>query len=139
MARFLDTNILVRYFTNDEPEMARAALALMEKIERGEERVVTSPIVIFETVFLLERHYKVPKAAIREKVGDVLALRSLHLPEKTLCLQALDLYVEKNIAFADAYHAIWMQARGVTDIYSFDREFDRIAGLHRIDPRTQQE
>ncbi len=139
MARFLDTNILVRYFTNDEPEMARAALALMEKIERGEERVVTSPIVIFETVFLLERHYKVPKAEIREKVGDVLALRSLHLPEKTLCLQALDLYTEKNIAFADAYHAIWMQARGVTDIYSFDREFDRIAGLHRIDPRTQQE
>lgn len=139
MARFLDTNILVRYFTNDEPEMARAALAPMEKIERGEERVVTSPIVIFETVFLLERHYKVSKAEIHEKVGDVLALRSLQLPEKTLCLQALDLYIEKNIAFADAYHAIWMQARGVTDIYSFDREFDRIAGLHRIDPRTQQE
>ncbi len=139
MARFLDTNILVRYFTNDEPTMARAALAVMERIERGEERVVTSPIVIFETVFLLERHYKVPKAAIREKVGDVLALRAVHLPEKALCARALDLYVEQNIAFADAYHAVWMRARGVSEVYSFDREFDRIVGVTRIDPREQQE
>ncbi len=138
MARFLDTNILVRYFTNDEPTMARAALAVMERIERGEERVVTSPIVIFETVFLLERHYKVPKAEIREKVGDVLALRALQLPEKALCARALDLYVEQNIAFADAYHAVWMRARGVSEVYSFDREFDRIAGVTRIDPREQQ-
>jgi len=139
MARFLDTNILIRYFTNDEPVMAQAALSLMEKIEQGEERVVTSPIVIFETVFLLERHYNVPKVEIREKVGDVLALRALHLPEKALCVQALDLYVEKNIAFADAYHVVWMQARGVSEIYSFDQEFDRAAGVTRIDPREEQQ
>ncbi len=134
MARFLDTNILMRYFTNDDPAKAEAAFALLQRIERDEERVVTSPLVIFEAIFLLERRYKVSKADIREQVGDVLSLRSLHLTEKSLCRDALDVYVEKNISYPDAYHAVWMQTRDITEVYSWDREFDRIPDLTRIEP-----
>ncbi len=42
MARFLDTNVLMRHFTNDDPVRAPQALAL---IERGEETVVTSTMI----------------------------------------------------------------------------------------------
>lgn len=124
----------MRCFTNDQPRMAQAALTLMERIERGDERVVMTPLVVFEVVFLLERRYKVPKDSIREKVRDAISLRAVQLAEKEVCLRALDLYVERNIAFADAYHAIWMQRAGVTDIYSWDKEFDRVPSLTRIEP-----
>ena len=134
MARFLDTNILMRYFTNDDPRKAQAALMLLERVERGEERVVTTPLVIFETVFLLQRRYKVPRERVREMVTELLALRHLQLTEKALCRQALDLYVEADIAYADAYHAAWMQAKGVVEVYSWDHEFDRVTSLTRIEP-----
>ncbi len=134
MARFLDTNILIRYLTNDDPDKATLALALLDRVAEGSEQVVTTPLVIFETIFLLQRTYKLPKADIREKIAAILALQGLQLAERALCLRALDYYVEQNISYADAYNAAWMQGEGIAEVYSWDREFDRVAGLTRIEP-----
>src|SRR5207237_10782451 len=43
--RFLDTNILLRFLTRDDEGKATASLALLTRIEQGEEKVVTSPLV----------------------------------------------------------------------------------------------
>jgi len=134
MARFLDTNILIRYLTNDDPDKAALALALLNRVAEGTEQVVTTPLVIFETIFLLQRTYKLPKVDIREKITTILALQGVQLAERTLCLTALDYYVEQNISYADAYNAAWMQGEGIAEVYSWDREFDRVAGLTRIEP-----
>jgi uncharacterized protein len=134
MARFLDTNVLLRYFANDDPVKAQAALALLQRVERGEERVIVSPMVVFEVVFTLQRSYKMSKADIRRLFWRILSLRDVQLAEKPVFKAAFDLYVEKNIAFADAYHAAWMQRRNITEVYSWDREFDRVPGLTRIEP-----
>jgi predicted nucleic acid-binding protein len=132
--RFLDTNILLRYFTKDDEAKAHKALALLERIERGEERVETSLPVIFETIFTLERYYHVPLPQIKELLLPILRMRGLRLPAKNLCIAALDLYVEHNISYVDAFNAASMQNRGITEIYSWDTDFDRIAGITRIEP-----
>lgn len=134
LPRFLDTNILLRYFTGSDGEKALAAKTLLERVERGEEKVTTSVMVVFEAIFTLQRTYKVPKAKIREMVGDVIVLRGVQLTGKRLCLQALGLYVEKNISFTDAYNAVYMQSRQLSEIYSFDTDFDRVEGVVRIEP-----
>jgi len=135
MARFLDTNILIRYLTGDDPVKAVLALALLDRVADGAEQVVTTPLVIFETIFLLQRTYKIAKADIREKIAAILTLQGVRLAERALCLVALDYYVEQNISYADAYNAAWMQDEGIAEVYSWDREFDRVAGLTRIEPR----
>ena len=53
MARFLDTNILVRYLIRDDEEKALACLTLLERAGRGEEKLVTSDLVIAEVVWVL--------------------------------------------------------------------------------------
>jgi predicted nucleic acid-binding protein len=45
-----------------------------------------------------------------------------------------DLYVHLNIPFPDAYLAVQMQQTGSSQIYSFDTDFDRIAGVQRSEP-----
>ncbi len=134
LPRFLDTNILLRYFTRDDEAKARRALALLTRIEDGREKVITSPMVVFETVFTLERRYKVPKARIVELVLPIISLRGVELPGKSLYYRAFDLYVDRNISLTDAYNAAYMEARKVTETYSFDRDFDRIDGLTRVEP-----
>lgn len=134
MARFLDTNILIRYLTNDDPAKAARALTLLDRLAEGAEEVVTTPLVIFETVFLLEKSYKLSKTDVREKVTALLSLQGLRLPEKSRCLEGLDYYVNQNISYADAYNAAWMRHAGVREVYSWDREFDRVAGLTRVEP-----
>jgi predicted nucleic acid-binding protein len=134
MPRFLDTNILLRYYTNDDPAKARRALALLRRVEQGKEQVATSLLVVSETVFTLERFYKMPKLRVYEIVADVISMRNVQLPGKSLCLDALELHATENVSFVDAYNSVDMQARGINEIYSWDTDFDRLPGVVRIEP-----
>jgi predicted nucleic acid-binding protein len=104
------------------------------RVERGEERVATSTMVVFETVFTLQRSYKLPRRRIHELVRPLLSLRGLAIPERSLLERALDLFVETNVPFDDAYNVAFMEASGLTEIYSWDDDFDRFSGLGRIEP-----
>jgi predicted nucleic-acid-binding protein len=44
-------------------------------------------------------------------------------------LQALCLYESKNVDFTDALVAARMQKRGVSQIFNFDEQFDRLPGV----------
>lgn len=94
--RFLDTNILLRYFTRDDEQKAQRALNLLARIERGEEKVITSSLVIFETVYTLQSFCKVPRQRIKEQVLSIISMRSLHIPDKSLYYQAFNLYITKQ-------------------------------------------
>jgi uncharacterized protein len=131
---FLDTNILLRFFTGDDSQKAQQALNLFMRIERGEEKVITSSSVIFETVYTLQRLYRVPRKEIRDKLLPIISLRGVHLTDKSVYYKAFDLYVTKNISFADAYNAAYMISEEVFNIYSWDRDFDKIDGIVRLEP-----
>ena len=81
-ARFLDTNILVRLLTRDDEEKAARALLLIQRVESGDEKVITSPMVLFEAVFILQRRYGVSRAMPGEestrRVRWARAIRSIH-------------------------------------------------------------
>ena len=135
-ARFLDANVLLRYFIRDDAQKARRALALLQRVERGEERVETSLLVFFEVIFTLERTYNVPRARIHTLVTPVLEMRGLSLPSKLLLLDALDRFAaaSRKVSFVDLYVALDAQSRGISEIYSWDKDFDRIEGVARIEP-----
>lgn len=133
-ASFLDTNILLRYLTRDDDAKAQKALQLLTKVEQGEEKVITSSLVIFETIFTLQSFYKVPRATIKGLLLPIISLRGLHLPEKHVYYRAFDLYVTKNISFADAYNAAYMLSEEVFTIYSWDTDFDKIEDITRLEP-----
>ena len=44
--RFLDTNILLRLFTRDDEAKARLALALLQRVERGEEKLIVMGFIL---------------------------------------------------------------------------------------------
>ncbi len=131
--RFIDTGILLRYFTRDNEQKAQQVLNLLLRVERGEEKVITSSLVIFETVFTLQSFYKVPRPRIKELVTSIISLRGLLLPGKNIYYHAFDLYISKNISFADAYNAAYMLAEQIPSIYSWDTDFDKIEGIIRVE------
>jgi predicted nucleic acid-binding protein len=134
--RFLDTHVLLRYLTKDDPIKAEAALALLIRVEQGLERVDTSPMVIFETVFTLQHRYAMPRDLIRDAITDLISLRGLRLPHKQLFREALDLFATTRLSFADAYNTAYMKLRGLSEIYSWDMDFDRASGITRVEPQV---
>ena len=136
MARFLDTNILLHHLTRDDEENAEACRSLLLLVEQGQEVVVTSDLVIWETVFVLQspRQYGLPRDRIRQLLEPLINLRGLRLTRKGIYKRVFDLYCEKGISFADAYNAAYMEARGLNEVYSYDTDFDRIEGIRRVEP-----
>ncbi|HLJ82500.1 MAG TPA: PIN domain-containing protein [Ktedonobacterales bacterium] len=131
---FLDINILLRHLLADHPDQSPRATAFLEHVERGEMRVHTAELVVFETVFTLERTYKRAKADIAAVLLPLIELPGVLLPGKRLFRAAFDLYVRHNLPFADAYFAAWMQHKGLSEIVCFDRDFDRVPGITRREP-----
>lgn len=131
---FLDTNILLRHLLQDLPDQSPRCTAYLQRIERGEIQVRTADTVVFETVFTLQRTYKVPKANIAAALLPLINLPGIVLPNKRRFRTAFDLYVTLNLPFADAYHAALMQSLKLTEIMTFDREFNRVPGITRQEP-----
>ncbi|MEX0617120.1 MAG: PIN domain-containing protein [Candidatus Woykebacteria bacterium] len=131
---FLDTNIFLRHLLGDHSVQSPRATAYLLSVEQGEVKVRVSDTVIFETVFTLQRHYGYPKAAIRDNLLPLIDLHGVILPAKMRLRSVFDLYVEQNLPFADAYHAVLMESLKLSRIVSFDKEFDKIEGIERIEP-----
>jgi predicted nucleic acid-binding protein len=71
--------------------------------------------VIFETVSTLQRFYRQPKAAIRDAF-----LPLIELPGKRRFRKVFANYVDHNVSFADAYHAVLIEHLNLDEIVTFD-------------------
>ena len=131
---FLDTNVILRHLLGDHPEHSPRATAYLRRVEEGEIQVRTSELVVFEAVFTLERHYRQPRARIREALLSLIALPGIVLPGKRRLRRVFDLYVDLKLPFADACHAVLMERLKAGEIVTFDREFDRVPGIQRLEP-----
>ena len=130
---FLDTNVFLRYLTDDVPGQADRVEALLDDAEAGRVRLVTSVLVMAEVVWTLGSFYKRTKDQVREAVLVLCHTPGLDVEDADSLVQAAEWHVEKNVDFADAYHATWALARGLKDVRTFNlRHFRRFDGL---DPR----
>ncbi len=133
-APFLDTNIFLRHLLNDHEDHSPRSTAYLERVERGEFRVQTADTVVFEVVFTLQSFYRQPKEMIRDLVLPLIELPGIELPGKPLFRRAFSYYVDQNLPFADAYHVALIERAGIEEVVSFDRHFDRVATVQRIEP-----
>lgn len=135
MSDFVDTNVFVRFLTNGDPAKAAAALALFQRAERGEVRLVTSESVVAEIVYVLSSSiYRVPRAEIADALRLLLEQRGVLIEHKHSILSALDLYEQTNLDFEDCISIAHINRLGLGGIYSYDHHFDRIPSVRRLEP-----
>jgi predicted nucleic acid-binding protein len=134
--RFVDANVFIRHLTGDDPRKAQACLALFQQAQRNEVRLTTSETVIAEVVYVLSSKnlYNVTRRDIRALLYPLLTLPGLRLTHRKTYLRALDLYAAHPLDFEDALLVAHMERQNAADLYSYDREFDRIASITRLEP-----
>jgi predicted nucleic-acid-binding protein len=127
---FVDTNLLLRYLTNDVPAQADAVEALLRQAAASEITLVSNSLVMAELVWVLESVYRQSRAAIQDKLLAILNTPGLELVDADLLLQAITWYVEEGVDFIDAYNAAWLLAQDMQVAYTFDRRhFSRLDGI----------
>ncbi|MFH1856646.1 MAG: type II toxin-antitoxin system VapC family toxin [Candidatus Omnitrophota bacterium] len=131
---FLDTNVILRYLTCDDPEKAKKCGKLFKKAVDNKETLCISTMVVAEIVWTLEKAYKLSRSEIADCVQKILNTPNFHVDEKDILLVAITLYELKKIDFIDAYHVVFMKNKGIEFIYSYDSHFDLVSDLKRIEP-----
>ena len=133
--QFLDTNVIIRYLTGDEPDQSRRALGFLQRVETGECTATTCEGVIVEAVQVLssKRLYNLPHERIALALSDILNLQGMRLPLRSVYLRALDLFASHNVDFVDALCVAHMEHEHIGEIVTFDRDFGRL-GVDKVEP-----
>ena len=134
--QFVDANIFIRHLTGDDPNKAQACFELFKRAGANEVTLTTTEAVVAEVVFVLssKRLYNLPREKIRELLYPLLKLPGLRLPQRKTLLRALDLYVSYQTDFEDALVVAQMERQKISELYSYDREFDDMSGITRLEP-----
>jgi uncharacterized protein len=132
---FVDTNLFLRYLTNDIPEQADSFERILKRAAIGEIHLVSNSMVIAEIVWTLESFYKLSSNQVQEKVLAILNTPGLEIKDEDLVLQAILWHDEKSVDFIDAYNAAWMEKSGLNAVLTFDRaHFNRFTGFRVVMP-----
>ena len=111
----VDTKVLVRLLTGDEPRQAAAARALF-----AAEPVWIAKTVLLETAWVLRSLYGFEESAIRDAFTKLLGLKNVHIEDEPSVAAALALTMH-GIELADAMH-VSSRPPGARFV-SFDKAF----------------
>lgn len=103
--RLLDTNILLRYLTGDDPAKAARCETLLTALPRQREALSLSVLAVAEVVWVLSTRYRFPRSRIVEGLRRLLNTPHLVVDERDALFSAFALFERYPIDFTDAYHA----------------------------------
>ena len=129
----LDTNVLVRYVTQDEPLQAAKATTLIESLSRESPGFITV-VSMVELVWVLASCYRAAKEQIADVVETVLRTKELAVEGAEVVWQALHIYRRNSKAdFADCLIERSAHAADCDYTVTFDRQAVSAAGMHLIE------
>jgi predicted nucleic acid-binding protein len=129
--RFVDANVFIYVLVKSPEKDYQISQRILRRIENGEE-AATSLAVIQEVVDWLEyNNGKKEARSFLTAVNSYLTMNKLNTTWNDF-LTALDDMDEHNIDFVDALTLQTMKKNKINEIYSNDKDFDRVKSIERI-------
>lgn len=116
----VDTNVIVRIVTNDDPDQVQRAMALFER-----ETIFIAKTVLLEVEWVLRFSYQLPRKVIAPTLRKVIGLCTVEVENPDEVSIALDGY-EQGLDFADALH---LASSGKAECFAtFDQKMGKQVG-----------
>ncbi len=129
--RFVDANVFIYVLVKSPKKDYEVSKAILERIEKGEE-TATSLAVIQEVVDWLEYNNR------KKEVGSFIVAVNSYLAMSKLSMTWDDFVTvlgdvdEHRIDFVDALTLRMMKKNKMSEIYSNDKDFDRVKWIKRV-------
>lgn len=120
----LDANIIIRFFQGSEASDYEKSVLILEEISRGKLKALLLDLIIAEIVYVSKRIYKRTKIEISNALTEIILMDSLYVENQAVTLEALRIYAEKNIDFADAILCAKKSLENY-ELLSFDKDLKR--------------
>jgi predicted nucleic-acid-binding protein len=127
----LDTNVLVRYLVQDDPEQSAAAGKLFETFT-AEAPGFVSAIAMVELVWVLQSCYEASRHDIQGVMEDLLRTREIAVERAELIWQSLRSFTKGNGDFADCVIERCGHAAGCDHTITFDQNAAKSASMRLL-------
>lgn len=133
---YVDTDVIIRLLTGDDPIKQQAAQSLFERVEQGTLTLAAPDTVIADAVFVLssKKWYNKTRGDVRDLLSPLVKLPHFRVQNKQAVLRALDLYAQTNLDYGDVFIAATMERAGAQELYSYDERLGRLPGISRQEP-----
>lgn len=122
----VDTNVIVRFLTKDDPAQFQNSFKLFQ-----EQDIFICNTVVLESEWVLRFAYQFTSDRISEAFRQLFGLPNVYLSNANAIATAIEWY-ESGLDFADAFHLV--QSQHCAEFYTFDRKLLRKAkGLSRCE------
>jgi predicted nucleic-acid-binding protein len=128
----LDTNILVRYLTQDDPEQSAKATELIEHRLTERDPGFVSVVAMVETVWVLDRAYGLEAQEISGAIERILQVDVLTVENEQEVFTAMIALKEGRGPFADALIAELGSRAGCRYTLTFDQKALRLRGFRPL-------
>lgn len=117
----LDTNVLVRYLTEDDPVQARRAAELIRTTTVRGERCYISALVLCELAWVLLGAYEVSKTDLLTTLDRILGTAQFVIGDKAVVRRAVENYRSGRADFADYVIGALNRDADCSKTVTFDR------------------
>lgn len=135
MKYFLDSNIFLRFYTNEgNKKVIIDCTMLIDSIRTGKIKAKTSHLVLAEVVWTLQSYYKASKDQILKVIRSIESISNLTIENTFITSHAYQYYKDHSVKYIDALIASNpdIQSKKMI-IISYDKDFDKL-GVKRLEP-----
>lgn len=119
--RALDTNVLIRFFMDDDTDQAAAARRVIEDSRAHREPLLIAPHVLCEMVWVMKVSFRLTKIEVVDILKRILDADVFVFEREQVMRGALDRYRHGRADFADYLIGEIASAAGCRDTVTFDR------------------
>ncbi|KML21662.1 MULTISPECIES: PIN domain-containing protein [Burkholderia] len=127
----LDTNVLVRYFAQDDEVQSKKATALMESLS-PERPGYVSQVALIEVVWVLGRCYGVEREQMKDIVESMIGTKELVVESADTVRKALRVFASSKADFADCLIERSGHVAECEYTATFDVSASKVAGMQLI-------
>lgn len=127
----IDTNVLVRYLTQDDETQSNLASKLIDK--HSVNKIFINDIVICELIWVLERGYKYSKIEIISVLRAICTTVEFIFEDHNILWLSISEYEKINADFSDILISRINTKNGCTKNYTFDKGAARSSGFDLIE------
>ena len=125
----VDTDIILRFLTNDDPTKAQR----FETYLNSGTKVKLTDVTVAEIYWTLKSFYQLDKSLI------ILHLQALINHPSVICHRALlretlNIFKSTSLSYVDSYTTAYASLKDNSQILSYDRGFDKLLSLTRLEP-----
>jgi len=129
----VDTNVLVRYLAQDDPEQTKIATKFIEKQCSENEPAFINHIVLCETMWVLERLYSVKKPLMADIIEKILNTEQFEIEKIDVVWRAFQEFKKKTkVDFADCLLAQINIDSSCKETVTFDKAAAKTSGYRLL-------